>query len=312
MNGPLLVVTGPTAAGKSAAVLALADAVPIEIVSADSVQVYRGLDIGSAKPSPAEQDAVPHHLIDVCDPRDRYSAARFVEAADHAIAAVRSRARLPVVVGGTGLYLRSLIRGLFNGPPADASVRASLEQEAEQGGADALHARLDAVDPPTAARLHANDVRRVIRALEVHALTGRRLSEWHEDHRLRERRYDATVFALDRDRDVLDARIALRCERMVARGLVAETEALIASGVSEDAPAFLTLGYRHVVAQRRGELDPAAFLERFTIDTRRFARRQRTWFRGQMQVAWRDAGAWERDPSELVDAARRVVDQTVA
>ena len=307
-RGPLLVIAGPTAAGKSSFALQLAERWPIEIVSADSVQIYRGLDIGSAKPSEAEQARVVHHLIDIREPDARYSAAEFVADADRVIANAWSRGKLPVVVGGTGLYLRSLIQGLFQGPPSDVERRAELEREAERDGADALHARLASIDPESAARLHANDVRRVVRAIEVYELTGRTLAAHHEDHQLAEARYDAKVFVVDRPREVLDARIHRRCEAMLRAGLVDETAALLDAGVPADAPAFATLGYRHAVEHLQGTLPSDGLLERFAIDTRRFARRQRTWFKGQMRCAWRDADAWERDLSELHAAAAAQLD----
>jgi tRNA dimethylallyltransferase len=308
-RGPLLVIAGPTAAGKSAFAMRLSQRFPIEIVSADSVQIYRGLDIGSAKPSAMEQAEVVHHLIDIRDPHTRYSAAEFVADADRVIANIRDRGRLPVVVGGTGLYLRSLIQGLFEGPPSDPETRQRLEHDVATFGAAVVHARLAEIDPESARRLHTNDVRRVVRAIEVFELTGRTLAAHHEAHQLAEARYAARVFVVDRSREELDARIHARCAQMLRAGLVEETAALLAAGVAVDAPAFDTLGYRHALERLRGTLPATELLERFAIDTRRFARRQRTWFKGQMRCAWRDADAWERDLTELETAAAEQLEE---
>lgn len=299
-----LFLGGPTAAGKSTLAMRLADALPVEFVSADSVQIYRGFDIGSASPSAEERARVPHHLVDIVDPSERYSAARFREDALAAIRAIGERGRLPVVVGGTGLYLRSLLYGLFEGPPADDAMRTALETRAEEEGREALHASLAQVDPESAARLHPNDVRRVVRALEVHALTGTPLSAFHRAHGLEVRQVAGPVWCLRWERDTLRARIRSRAESMLAAGWVEEVRDLLAAGVPANAPAFEAVGYKEVLAHVHGALAPDAMLDKISTSTWRLAKRQLTWFRGQHRVRWIDGASVDASWPELLDEAR--------
>ena len=281
--GKLLVLAGPTASGKTGVALALADRYPIEVISADSVQVYRGFDIGSAKPSAAEQARLPHHVIDVLDPEQGMDAGEYARLAQLAIADVRARGRVPVVVGGTGLWLRALLRGLVELPKADPALRAALEAECAQLGAPALHARLAQVDPRVAAAVHPNDQLRIVRGLEVYQQTGRPLGELQAEHALGARRYESLMFALDLPSDAHTRAIEQRLDAMLSAGLVDEVRALL-ERYPDSARAFGSVGYKEVVAHLRDgvTLDETRRLIRKA--TRVYARRQRTWLRSDPSV----------------------------
>lgn len=279
----MLAIVGPTASGKSAVALAVAEACGAEIVSCDSMQVYRGLDIGTAKPTAAERTRVPHHLIDVAEPDEPFSAARYAALADRAIAEIAARGRPVIVVGGTGLYLRALRWGLVDAPPRDDALRAQLYAE-EAARPGALHARLAAVDPEAAGRLAPRDLVRVVRALEVHALTGRPISAHHAAHAPRER-HPMQVFVLDPPRDVLDRRIAARTDEMLAAGWVDETRRLAARYGRAVAPLG-AVGYREILMFLEGALAEAELRPAIVRATRHYARRQRTWFRKEREVTF--------------------------
>ena len=282
----VVAVVGPTAVGKTDLALQLAAALGAEIVGADSRQVFRGLDVGTAKPTAAERARVPHHLIDVADPDERFDAARYRELALAAVRDVRRRGRAVIVCGGTGLYLRALLQGLFEGPPASPTVRAALRAEEEQGGPGTLHRRLAADDPATAARLHPRDVFRIVRALEVLALTGRPISAWQDDHRFADTTLAPLVIGCGRPRDELAARIEARCRAMIADGLLDEIGALAARGYGPHLAPLRSVGYREMGAHLRGELDFATAFDTFTRATRRLAKRQLTWFRADPAIRW--------------------------
>lgn len=285
---PLLVVFGPTGAGKSRLALALAEASGRELVSADSVQVYRGLDIGSAKPTPAERARVPHHGLDLFDPREQSDAARWVAAVEPAIARLTAERRPPIVCGGTGLYVRALLVGLADIPAVPDAVRADVRARMADEGPERLHAELMRVDPATAGRLDPADRQRIARALEVLAATGTPLSTFLA-RTPTEPRHAARVVALVPTSQGLHARIAARAEAMVAAGLVEEVAALLAAGVPPDAPGFHSLGYREVVAAIRahphglgglGKKERAALAEAVARGHRQYAKRQLVWLRG--------------------------------
>ncbi len=320
---------GPTASGKSAVAMAIAERLPIEIVTVDSAQVYRGMDIGTAKPSAAERAAVPHHLIDIVDPRDSYSAARFVADARAAIAQIRARGRLPLLVGGTMLYARALVEGLHPLPGADAAVRRRIEDEARSLGWPALHARLARIDPVTAARLEPGDAQRIQRALEVFELSGKPMSEWLSrpattgagmGNGAGERApapgaSDADPaapppfvrIALEpSDRAVLHARIATRFRAMIAAGLVDEVRVLRARGdLRAELPSMRCVGYRQVWAWLEtgdGPIEP--MIEAGIAATRQLAKRQLTWLRAMPDRIVVDCLA--RDPvAPVLDSLRR-------
>ena len=285
-EGPVLpAIVGPTASGKTALALAVADRLPVEIVSCDSQAIYRGLDIGTAKPSPEERARVPHHLVDVVEPAEDFSAARFAEEAEVAIAQIRARGRIPLLVGGTGLYLRSLLRGIFEAPPKDEALRRTLEARAAAEGPAALHAELAQVDPETAARLPPNDVLRVVRALEVHALTGKPLSQHHREHEAQRPRHRALVLGVTPPREELYRRVDLRAEQMFREGLQAEA---VREAEKPGARAKLEklMGYREALLLDAGAISYEAALERTRLEQRRYAKRQLTWFKAMPEVEW--------------------------
>jgi tRNA dimethylallyltransferase len=285
----IVCLVGPTAAGKTALGLELAEGFGLEVISADARQVYRGLDVGTAKPTPGERARVRHHCLDLVEPDERFDAARFADAALAAAADVLARGRGVLVVGGTGLYLRALLHGLCPAPGRSTRVRGVLARMAERDGTAVLHRRLGHVDPAAAARIHPHDAVRIVRALEVALVSGRRLSDWQADHGFRTARFDALVIGLAVPTPILDARIAARVDAMLAQGWLDEVRRLAARGYAADAPAWRTLGYgemRAVVDGRRGLPDAVAST---VLATRRFAKRQRTWFRREAGVVWRDA-----------------------
>lgn len=278
----LTVIAGPTAAGKSALALDLAMRTEAEIVSADSQAVYRHFDIGTAKPEAAALARVPHHLISVVDPLEQFTAARFQALADAAIRDIARRGRRVLVVGGTGLYVRALLHGLSDAPP-DPEVRARLEEELARTGPEAMHARLASVDPPSAARIPVADSVRIVRALEIHAVTGVPASTVREAHRFDADRYPYTLWFLDPGREALAEAIRVRTQRMFARGLVDEVRTLVGLGY-RDAPPMGSVGYRQALAVVEGRSTLAEAQEETEAETRAFAKRQRTWFRKEAGV----------------------------
>ena len=289
---PLLVIAGPTGVGKTAAAVALAVRLPIEVVSADSRQVYRGMDVATGKPTADERRAVRHHLVDVVDPGDRYDAARFARDARAAIAAIREGGRLPVVVGGTGLYIRALLRGLDPATPADPTFRAELTEIAARDGRAALHARLAALAPALARRLHPNDHVRVIRALEL-VRAGSPVGDAQTRWRDGAAEWDVVYVGLTLSRSVLAERLRRRAERMVAAGLEEEVRGLLARGYAPTLPAMQGLGYREFARVAHGQLDAAEALRLMQRDTVRYARRQWTWFSREPALQWIDVEAFE-------------------
>lgn len=290
---PLLVIVGPTGVGKTAVAVRLAAALPLEVVNADSRQVYRGMDIGTGKPTADEQALLPHHLIDVVDPDERYHAARFRVEALRELAEIRGRGRLPAVVGGTGLYVRSLLKGLRPAPPADAALRRELESYARTEGPHALHRRLAALDATAARRLHPNDRVRIIRAIEI--LTrqdkpdpdGATAADWG----LGVARWHLLMVGLCQAREALRRRLAERARAMLARGMIEEVRRLLEQGYDESLPAMGGIGYRQFAAALRGRMSEAEALRLMVRDTVRYAKRQMTWFARDPEVRWIDVDA---------------------
>jgi len=276
MSRPRIVcLVGPTASGKTALAIELAERIGAEIVSADSRQAYRRLDIGTAKPTVAERERVRHHCLDLVEPDEGFDAARFRRAAEAALADIHARGRRALVVGGTGLYVRALLRGLCPAPPAEPRLRATL------------HRRLAALDPPTAARVHPRDAVRIVRALEVGLVSGRRLSEWQAGHRFAAGAYDPLVIGLAWPVAPLEERITARARAMVDAGFLDEVRALASSGLAATAPGLQAVGYRELRACLEGRLDMRQALAATVRATHRFAKRQRTWFRREPGIVWR-------------------------
>ncbi len=282
-----LILAGPTASGKSAVALILARELGGEIISADSMQVYRGLDLGTAKPSPAERAAVPHHLVDVVECNESFDAARFLALAREAIEDIHARRRLPIVCGGTGLYIKVLLDGVGSAPPSDPVLRAELEQLP----LPILLEELAEKDAATWARIDRNNPRRVVRALEILRLTGRPVSEsrtpWTPPVG---QSTDRRVFGLCRDPVDLRSRIDARVDQMFRQGLVAETQQLIPRGLAENPVAGQAIGYRQVLEQLRGEHSAAETIALVKVKTRQFAKRQMTWYRHQLPMEWIEVG----------------------
>jgi tRNA dimethylallyltransferase len=279
-------VTGPTAAGKSELALELARRLNLEIVSLDSMAVYRGLDIGTAKPSLEARREVPHHLIDLIEPDAEFSLAQYLSAATSVAQGIFSRGREPLFVGGTPLYLKSLLRGIFQGPAADWEFRHRLLAEAQEHGTDWLHQRVAQVDPLAARRLHGNDTRRLVRALEVFEKTGRPISDWQRQFDQARPAHECRVFVLDWPREALYRRIDSRVEAMFAAGLVDEVRHLLSAGKRFGRTARQALGYREVLDYLDGRRTLADTVELVKTGTRQFARRQLTWFRSLSECRW--------------------------
>ncbi len=291
----LLVITGPTATGKTALGVALAEKLGGEVVSADSMQIYRGMDIGTAKPTKEEMRGVPHHMLDVAGPEENFSAARYGEMATACVEDIFARGKLPILVGGTGLYIDALVKGLpFAAFPENGTLRAELEADFDRLGGEQMRLRLRDMDPERAQKLHPADRKRIIRAMEVFLLTGRSLTAHDADTKKLPPRYDALKIALNfADRADLYARIDSRVDKMLEMGLLNEMRALLASGVPEKCTAMQAIGYKELlpVLQSGAPLEAAA--EKIKMESRRYAKRQLTWLRREPAVRWLE---WDRQP----------------
>jgi len=289
-------IAGPTAVGKSAVALALAEKIGGEIITVDSMQVYRGLDIGTAKPTAAERARVPHHLIDVCDLHEAFDAAQFIRRAQKAVVEIQSRGHTPIFCGGTGLYFKAYLDGLGEAPPADEKLRAELEAAPF---AALLH-ELKASDPATYEKIDQQNPRRVIRAVEVIRLTGKKFSEQRAEWKTQNSKLKTqNYFCFSRSSEDLHRRINVRVDEMFARGLVDETRGLLQRGLAENKFAMQAIGYRQVVEHLRGERDLAATIELVKIRTRQFAKRQLTWFRRHGNCEWLELKPFETTAETL-------------
>ena len=295
----VIAVAGPTASGKSDLGLKLAQRLGGEIVCMDSMQIYRRMDIGTAKPTAQERALLPHHMLDVADPTEAYAVADYAVAAEQVIAQILSRGRVPILVGGTGLYLKALMDGLsLGGTGGDERLRAELNALADEpGGKERLHARLAAVDPETAARLHSNDLRRVIRAIEVFEQTGVPMSR--QNHAAQDRPFRVLPLALEWPRDLLYARLETRVHRMMEMGLLSEVRALLESGVAPAAQSMQGIGYKELIPAAMGQDDVNRAVWDIIVHTRHYAKRQGTWLRAEPRCVWLDA----RDADGLLSKA---------
>ncbi|WP_438445747.1 tRNA (adenosine(37)-N6)-dimethylallyltransferase MiaA [Gorillibacterium sp. sgz5001074] len=296
---PLLVLIGPTAVGKTRLSIEAAKAYGCEIISGDSMQVYRGMDIGTAKIAPEEMQGVPHHMIDICEPTYPFSAAEFQNRVRTLIAEIRGRGNLPFIVGGTGLYIESFCYDFrFSEAGSDESFREEQRRFVEERGEEALHEKLRAVDPRSADKLHPRDTRRVIRALEVHHTTGRTLSELLSEQ-TRESPYDLCIVGLTTDREILYKRIEDRIDAMLEAGLVAEVRSLLDRGIGRQYISMQGLGYKEIAAYLEGELEYGAAVELLKKNTRHFAKRQLSWFRHMKDIEWLEVPAEPNFPALL-------------
>jgi tRNA dimethylallyltransferase len=295
----VIVICGPTGIGKTTVGIRLADKLGAEIISADSMQIYRYMDIGTAKPTAAEQSKIPHHMIDIVDPDEAFDAVRYAELAREKVMQLHQRGVLPFVVGGTGLYIKALLQGLFQADPTDPKIRERLKKEAAENGSTVLYDRLEQIDPDTANRLHPNDTYRILRALETIESTGRSISEHHQDHGFTDEPFDALKIGLQFDRQKLYDRIDQRVDLMIAAGLVDEVKKLLGLGYSADLKSMQSIGYRHMADFLGGRLPWDECVRTLKRDTRRFAKRQFTWFGADRQIQW-------YEPDQLNEIVRSV------
>ncbi len=290
---PLVVLTGPTAVGKTALSIAFAKSVQGEIISADSMQVYRGMDIGSAKIRKEEMDGVPHHLLDILEPDEIFNVMIFQQLAKKAIEEIYDRGHIPILTGGTGFYIQSVLYDISFAEETDDTVRKRLEKEAKEKGAAYLHEKLAKVDPATADNVHANNIKRVIRALEFYELNSYPLSQHNETERQKSSPYLFRYYVLNEPRELLYKRIEKRVDQMLADGLVAEVEALKQKGCSRDMVSMQGLGYKEILDYLAGACTLEEAADTIKKETRHFAKRQLTWFRREKEVIWVEKGSFK-------------------
>ena len=299
---PLIILTGPTAVGKTAASIGLAKAIGGEIISADSMQVYKYMDIGSAKISKEEMDGVPHYLVDVLDPKDDFNVVRFQEMAKEAMDKIYANGHIPIVVGGTGFYIQALLYDIdFTSEDDDKTYRTELEKLAEEKGGEYLHNMLKEVDPKSAEDIHANNVKRVIRALEYYHETGEKMSLHNEKEKPKTSAYNSAYFVLNDDRSLLYERIDKRVDKMVTSGLVEEVKSLKDMGLSKDMVSMQGLGYKEILSYLDGELSLEDAIYILKRDTRHFAKRQLTWFKRERDVIWVDKNKFDHNEEAIKD-----------
>ena len=306
MKRPLIILTGPTAVGKTAASIGLAKAVDGEIISADSMQVYRGMDIGSAKISREEMNGVRHYLVDVLEPEEEFNVVKFQHLAKQAAEEIYSRNKIPVVVGGIGFYIQALLYDIdFTENDGDMTLRRELEKTAEEKGTEYLHQLLQQVDPQAARDLHPNNVKRVIRALEFYRQTGQKISEHNRKERAKESPYRYAYFVLTDDRARLYDRIDRRVDAMMEAGLLDEVRSLRDRGVKRTCTSMQGLGYKELYACLEGECSLDEAVRIIKRDTRHFAKRQLTWFKREQDVIWMDKGKFQQDEGRILQEMLR-------
>lgn len=309
MKEPLIILTGPTAVGKTKTSIELAKALNGEIISADSMQIYKYMDIGSAKIRPEEMEGIRHYLVDELEPDEEFHVVRFQQMAKKALEKIYSNGRIPIVVGGTGFYIQALLYDIdFTQSNEDSSYRQKLEQLAKEKGAEHLHDMLGKVDPESAKVIHANNIKRIIRALEFFKQTGRKISEHNEEERGKESPYDFHYFVLNDDRKRLYERIDRRIDRMLEDGLVAEVQSLKDRGYTRDMVSMQGLGYKEILDYLNGKctLEEAIYI--LKRDTRHFAKRQLTWFRRERDVIWIDKQAYAYDEKKILETILSYID----
>lgn len=298
---PLVILTGPTAVGKTALSIALAKAIGGEIISADSMQVYRHMDIGSAKIMPEEMEGVPHHLIDVLEPAEEFNVVVFQKLAKQAVEEIYSRGHIPILVGGTGFYIQALVYDIdFTENNEDTALRQALEEQARREGADVLYERLRAVDPESCESIHAHNIKRVIRAIEFYEKTGKKISDHNREQRQNDSPYHFAYFVLTDSRDKIYQRIDERVDLMMAHGLMEEVRALRDRGCRRDMVSMQGLGYKELLACLEGEISLEEAVYLIKRDTRHFAKKQLTWFRREKEVIWVDKTVYDHDSQKML------------
>lgn len=295
----LIVICGPTGVGKTALSIEMADRFSGGIIGADSMQIYKYMDIGTAKPTKAERARVPHYMIDIVTPDVDYDAARFSREGRAAVVHLHEQGRIPFVVGGTGFYIKALVYGLFDSAPADDDIRHKLREAAEKEGGEVMYRRLLIVDPASAARIHPNDTYRVIRALEIYERTGRPMSRYQETHAFADDPFDVLKICLNRDRETLYVRIDRRVAQMMEDGLIDEVKYLLEMGYSKKHRPMQALGYRHALDFLAGRADLDEMIDTLKRDTRHYAKRQLTWFRKDREMLW-------HSPEDIDAVAERI------
>lgn len=282
----IIVIAGPTGVGKTSLSLGLAERLRTDVVNADSMQIYRYMDIGTAKPTPQERARVRHHLLDIVEPDEAFDAARYLDAATPVITALHHRRKIPLIVGGTGLYIKILTRGICPAAPADPAVRRQLTAEEKERGLHELHGELSRVDPLLGAKIHPNDRQRILRALEVYRLTRQPLSHWQRQHRFEDCRYKTVKLFLFREREELRERIDRRVFSMMEQGFLEEVQSLLEMGYGPELKPMQSLGYRQLVQYLSGDFSRDTAIQSIQRETRRYAKRQMTWFRGDPEFRW--------------------------
>ncbi len=298
---PLIVLTGPTAVGKTKLSIDLAKAIHGEIISADSMQVYKQMDIGSAKIMPSEMQGIPHHLIDVLDPKEEFNVVLFQQKCKKCMEDIYSRGKIPILVGGTGFYIQAVLNDIdFTQSNENIEYRATLEQLSKEKGAEYLHAKLCEVDPESAQTIHANNTKRVIRALEYHFLTGEKISQHNEKEHQKESAYNSCYFVLNDERNKLYEQIDKRVDEMLSAGLIKEVENLMNQGCHSGMVSMQGLGYKEILSYLKGEIDLDRAIYLLKRDTRHFAKRQLTWFRREKEVIWIDKTMFLYDDRKIL------------
>ncbi len=300
---PLIIISGPTAAGKTDLSIALAKKIGGEIISADSMQVYKNFDIGTAKIRPEEMEGIPHYLIDIMGPDEEFNVFEFKSRALEAMEKIYQNGHIPIIAGGTGFYIQAVLYDIdFTEGETDKSYRKLLEEKAEKEGAEVLHQMLFEIDPDAAEQIHANNIKRTIRALEFYHETGGRISEHNEEQKSRTSPYRFVYFVLNRERSTLYERINLRVDQMMEEGLLDEVKTLLGSGISPDSLAMQGLGYKEIVEYIQGKCDLEKAIYNIKIGTRHFAKRQLTWFRREKEVCWMNYEDYDNNKVSMLDA----------
>ena len=302
----IVVICGPTGVGKTSAAVEMAEFFNGQIISADSMQIYRYMDIGTAKPTYEEQARVTHHMIDIVDPGEHFDAAMFAEIAGEKIRQLHKQGVVPFIAGGTGLYIKTLIHGIFPSVPVDPGIRMKLKKEASAEDIGFLYERLSKCDPGTAGKIHPNDTYRIIRALEVFETTGKTISECHHEHRFANKRFRVLKIGLHMNRESLYEHINTRVDAMTETGFADEVRNLLNMGYQPDLKSMQSIGYRHITGYIRGKLSWEEAMQTLKQDTRRYAKRQMTWFRTDSEIVWTEAGEYGKIKELINSFLRRV------